>query len=176
LAIERRGAVAAHLSRNARAILISSPEVVDRVRAAAPGLAAGRLRGLLPAPGASELVTIDGVPIRVLRVRHNPARRLPEQHVAFLIGDAATVLHTGDADPKAENFTVLRGLPRVHLALVPYWFLLSETNRTFVQEAIAPQRIAAMHVPPQGADDVRSRFAAAGVRPFLLVTPGTVVP
>ena len=56
-------AVAAHLSRNRRAVLVSSPEVVERVRAAAPGVAAERLRAVLPSPGAAELVTIGRLPI-----------------------------------------------------------------------------------------------------------------
>jgi L-ascorbate metabolism protein UlaG (beta-lactamase superfamily) len=168
-------AVAAHLSRNTRAALVSSPEVVERVRTAAPGLPAGRLRAVLPPPGASELVRIGRLPIRVLRIRHNPTRRLPEQHVGFLVGEGPAVLHTGDADPKADNFAVLRDLPRVDLALVPFWFMLTEADRQFVREAISPQRIAAMHVPPEDAQDVGRRFADANVRAVLLVTPGTVV-
>jgi glyoxylase-like metal-dependent hydrolase (beta-lactamase superfamily II) len=97
-------AVAAHLSRSARTIVISSPEVIERLRSVAPALPASRVRALLPAPGSAEQVDVGGVPVRVLRVRHNPTRRLPEQHVAFLVGAAETVLHVGDADPAADNF------------------------------------------------------------------------
>lgn len=168
-------AVAAHLARNRRAVVVSSPEVIERVRTVGTGLSDSRLRGVLPPPGASELVTVSGLPVRLLRVRHNPARRLPEQHVGFLIGDGSTVLHTGDADPKADNFALLRDLPRVDLALVPFWFMLTDANRQFVRQAIRPQRVAAMHLPPADAEDVSRRFADAHVTAWLLVTPGTVV-
>ena len=106
-------AVAAHLAANARAVLISAPDVVDRVRAVAPALELARLRAVLPAPGTSDLVRLGPLPIRVLRIRHNPTRRLPEQHVGFLVGEPTAVLHTGDADPAADNFALLCNLPPV---------------------------------------------------------------
>ena len=81
-------AVAAHLLRSPRTLFISSPEVVERLRTAAPGLPASQTRAVLPAPGGVEQVDVSGVPVRVLRIRHNPSRRLPEQHVGFLIGSA----------------------------------------------------------------------------------------
>ena len=43
-------AVAAHLTRNVRAVLISSPEVVARVRGLAAGFARHRSRAILPRP------------------------------------------------------------------------------------------------------------------------------
>ena len=104
-------AVAAHLNASGRTIFVSSPQVVDLVRAVAPALS-DRLRAVLPRPGESQEIRIGDVPVRVLRIRHNPSRRFPEQHVGFLIGDSATVLHVGDADRNADNFTVLRGLPK----------------------------------------------------------------
>jgi L-ascorbate metabolism protein UlaG (beta-lactamase superfamily) len=168
-------AIAAHLANNARAVLVSSPEVVERVRRVAPAVAIDRFRAVLPAPRGSQSITVGHLPIRVLRLRHNPTRRLPEQHVGFLVGDGPAVLHTGDADPKADNFSLLRGLPDVDVALVPFWFMLDENNRRFVNESIAPKRVIAMHLPPQDADDVGRRFAEANVRATLLVKPGAIV-
>lgn len=144
-------AVAAHLTANPRAIAISSPEVIGRLRNAAPHLPASRLRAYLPAPGRSVTVTVGGLSIRVLRIRHNPARRLPEQHVGFLIGDRQTVLHVGDADPSPDNFSLLAELPRVDVALLPYWYVLGEESRRFVARSINPRRIVAMHMPPDEA-------------------------
>ena len=165
-------AVAAHLGRNPRAVFISSPEVVTRLRAARPDLAANRIRAVLPPPGQSEEVTVGGVTVRVLRIRHNPTRRLPEQHVGFLIGTRATVLHVGDGDPAPDNFTLLRTLPQVDTALLPFWYVLDEANRRFVATSIAPRRIVGMHLAtcrrrrgcPQAAGRWRRGRSAAGAR------------
>jgi L-ascorbate metabolism protein UlaG (beta-lactamase superfamily) len=168
-------AVAAHLASSPRTLLISSPEVVDRVRAVAPALPAARLRGVLPAPGASEAVDVGGLPVHVLRIRHNPTRRLPEQHVGFLIGGPSPVLHVGDADPKADNFALLRSLPAVDLACLPFWYVTDVTNRLMVGESIRPRRIVAMHVPPGDAAEVASTLRAAGVRAVAAAVPGSAI-
>jgi len=168
-------AVAAHLSNSVRTVLISSPEVVDRVRGVAPGLSASRLRAVLPSPGRSEAVDVGGVPVHVLRLRHNPARRLPEQHVGFLIGGPAPVLHVGDADPAADNFTVLESLPRVDLALVPFWYVSDEGNRGVVARSIRPRRLVAMHVPPGEAPQVAASLRAANVEAAVASVPGTAL-
>ena len=168
-------AVAAHLTRNARAVLISSPEVVARVRAVAADLPVQRLRGILPAPGQSEAVTVGSVTVRVLRIRHNPTRRLPEQHVGFLIGEAAPVLHVGDADPAADNFGLLRSLPKVDVALLPFWYVLDAGSRRLVADAIGPRRIVAIHLPPADAADVARKLRGADVNVLLPSEPGAPI-
>jgi len=168
-------AVAAHLARNVRAVLVSSPEVVARVRAVAAGLPVERFRGILPAPGHVEAVTVGSATVRVLRIRHNPTRRLPEQHVGFLIGEAAPVLHVGDADPAADNFVLLRGLPKVDVALLPFWYVLDDASRRFVADAIGPRRIVAVHLPPADAADVTRRLRAAGGNVLLPPEPGSAI-
>jgi L-ascorbate metabolism protein UlaG (beta-lactamase superfamily) len=168
-------AVAAHITRNARAVLISSAEVVDRVRAVAPNLDAARLRAVIPPPGESQQVDVGGVPVRVLRIRHNPTRRLPEQHVGFLIGTAQPVLHVGDADPTAANFALLRSLPGVDLALLPFWYVQGETSRHMVAESIKPKRIVGMHLPPSEWPAVSEKMREAGVHVVLPRDPGTAV-
>jgi L-ascorbate metabolism protein UlaG (beta-lactamase superfamily) len=168
-------AVAAHLASSPRTLLISSPEVVDRVRAVAPALPAAQLRGVLPAPGSSEAVDVAGLSVHVLRIRHNPTRRLPEQHVGFLIGGPSPVLHVGDADPKADNFARLRSLPAVDLACLPFWYLTDVPNRLMVGESIRPRRIVAMHVPPGDAAQVASTLRNAGVRAVVAAVSGSPI-
>jgi L-ascorbate metabolism protein UlaG (beta-lactamase superfamily) len=166
-------AAAAHLGRNPRAVFISSPEVVTRLRAARSDLPADRVRAVLPPPGQSEEVNVGGVAVRVLRIRHNPTRRLPEQHVGFLIGTKVTVLHVGDADPAPDNFTLLRMLPKVDTALLPFWYVLDEANRRFVATSIAPRRIVGVHLPRADAAEVARTLRAAGVEVDLPPAPGS---
>ena len=157
-------AVAAHLVNNPRAVLISSPEVVSRVHAQAPALPADRLRGLAPEPGGVARTEVAGVTVHVLRVRHNPTRRLPEQHVAFLVGTHTPVLHVGDADPAADNFAALDSLPPVAHAVLPFWYVLDDASRAMVASAIRPRHIVAVHVPPVDAGRVARTLREAGVR------------
>lgn len=138
-------AVAAHLRRAPGAKLVSSAEVVERVRRA--GADAGRLLALTPAQGRSASVEIGGVRIHAVRLRHNPARRMPEQHLGFLVEGCRSVFHAGDANPDEPNFAALRGLGRIDVGLLPYWYLDGPDNRDFVARAIAPGRTFAVHVP-----------------------------
>ena len=112
-------AVAAHLSSNPRAILVSSPEIVERVRGVAPALAASRLLAAArawPEPARGRRRRAGA------RAAHppQPVATPPEQHLGFLIGDSAPVLHVGDADPAADNFALLRSLPPIDLAFLPF--------------------------------------------------------
>ncbi len=166
-------AVAAHLQASPRTILVSAPEVVSRVRAAGPTLAAARFRPMLPAPGTSQAIDVGGMPVHVLRIRHNPTRRMPEQHVGFLIGGAAAVLHVGDADPSAGNFALLETLPAIDLAFLPFWYVSDAANRRMVGDAIRPKRIVAMHVPPADADTIAKAVRAAGVNAVVAGAPGS---
>lgn len=154
-------AVAAHLAASPTTVLITSEEIVARVRKAAPALASGQLRPMTPAPGSAARTEAGGLPIHVLRIRHSPARRMPEEHVGFLIEGCRTVLHTGDADARADNFPLLKGLPRVEVGLLPYWFVLGESSRTFVETSIRPGRVLAMHIPPSEAAGVGSKLPPA---------------
>lgn len=139
------GAVAAHLRSDPGAKLVSSAEVVERVRQA--GADPKRLLALTPAYGHAASAEVGGVRIRAVRLRHNPARRTPEQHFGFLVEGCMRVFHSGDANPDAPNFAALRGLGRIDVALLPYWYWQDRESRAFVAQAIAPGRAFAVHVP-----------------------------
>lgn len=167
--------VAAHLTHNGRAVLISSPEVVERVRRVAPALDAVRLQGVLPEPGTSLERRVGRTKVHVLRIRHNPARRLPEQHVGFLLDGATTVLHTGDADPTADNFALLARHRGVDLALLPFWYVLTDANRQFVTASIGPRRIVAMHLPPGDAPQLARALSPGALRVAMPGAPGAPI-
>jgi L-ascorbate metabolism protein UlaG (beta-lactamase superfamily) len=168
-------AVAAHLANSPRTMLISSPEVIERVRSTAQGFQSAQLRAVLPAPGQALRVDVGDVPVHVLRIRHNPSRRLPEQHVGFLVGGPLPVLHVGDADPAADNFALLKSLPPVDLAMLPFWYLTDERNRRLVGEVIQPRRIAAMHVPQRDAETIEAAVRAAHSGAVVATVPGSAL-
>jgi hypothetical protein len=66
-------------------------------------------------------------------------------------------------------------LPQIDLALLPFWYVLSEKSRAFVKSSIAPDEIIGIHLPPQDAAEVEQRLRDAGVKVSLLVKPGTQV-
>jgi L-ascorbate metabolism protein UlaG (beta-lactamase superfamily) len=166
-------AVAAHLQANPRALFVSSPQVVEQLLAAAPAVAASRLRSVLPAPGAAHRLDVGGVPVHVLRIRHNPSRRFPEQHVGFLIGDRDPVLHVGDAEPAADNFSVLKTMPAIDVSLLPFWYLSDDGNRRMVVDAIRPRRVVAMHAPAADGQKVDSTLRAVGYKATVAMVPGS---
>jgi len=151
-------ATAAQLRSSSTTVLVSSREIVDRVQRAGPDLAPARLVALTPAPGESQRTLVGGVPVHVLRLRHT-ARRLPEQHVGFLIEGCRTVLHVGDADTDPGNFALLRALPPVDVGVLPFWYVLDEPGRRFVRTSIRPSRIIGMHLPPAEAAAVSRKLS-----------------
>jgi L-ascorbate metabolism protein UlaG (beta-lactamase superfamily) len=155
-------AVAAHLAASRTTVLITSEEVVARVRKAGPALPDTQFRAATPAPGAAARVDAGGVAVNVLRIRHNPARRVPDEHVGFLIEGCRTLLHTGDADPQPDNFQVLARLPRTEVALLPFWYVTGQKARAFVEAAIRPGRVLAMHIPPDEAAGVAAKLGDTG--------------
>jgi L-ascorbate metabolism protein UlaG (beta-lactamase superfamily) len=167
-------AVAARLRADPRVRLVVADEVAARVRAEWPDLPAARLLAATPAPGAAVRVPLDGVTIHVLGLRHNPTRRTPEQHVGYLVEGCRTLLHVGDADPVADNFAVLRTLPRVEVAALPFWYVTGASGRALVESQIRPGRVLALHLPPGDAAQV-SRQLADRRDITLLTGPGLVI-
>jgi hypothetical protein len=51
----------------------------------------------------------------------------------------------------------------VDVALLPFWYVLDQKPRAFVDAAIHPGRVLAMHIPPPDAADVAQRLRAAGI-------------
>lgn len=84
------------------------------------------------------------------------------------IRDLASVLAASAVVP-------LRNLPKVDVALLPFWYLLDADSRRFVADAIGPRRIVAMHLPPADAADFTRRLRSAGVNVVLPPQPGSAI-
>ena len=170
-------AIAAHLRHDAQTILVSSREVVERVRKIASDLPNARFAGITPSPGQSQLVAVGKLKVHVLRARHNPTRRWPEEHVAFVVQGSQTVIHTGDAALEPGTFATQAALPPIDLAIVPFWHLLNDATRVQTIEGTIKARAAiGMHLPQADGPRVQAQFDTKRIMATLLVTPGTDVP
>ena len=174
-------AIARLLAASPKTKLFASHDVVRRLLEAAPAVSAQTVAVEPHRRGG--LLTIEDVPVRVLRIRHNPTRRPADDHLGFLIGRSYAVLHVGDADPAADNFDVLDDLPStdprvglpIDVAFLPFWYVTDEANRRMVASRIRPRRIVAMHVPPADVEKVSAAVRSANVNAVVAGTPGTLL-
>ena len=156
---------------------MSSREVVERVRTAAADLPASRFVGVTPPPGDSHMVPVGSLRIHALRVKHNPTRRWPEEHVAFIVQGSQAVIHTGDAALEPGTFVTKAALPPIDLAIVPFWHLTNDdTRRRTIEGTMQARAALGMHLPQADVPTVQAQFDAKQIRALLLATPATDVP
>jgi L-ascorbate metabolism protein UlaG (beta-lactamase superfamily) len=171
--------VGEHLRHNPTATLLSSQEVVGRLAQeyAAYGTIGARTKVVVPAPGTSVTTDTGGVTIHVLRIRHNPSRNFPSEHLGYLIEvGGRRVIHVGDAEPALDNFQLVERMPAgVDVALVPFWYLTSATGREIVRRQMRATLVVAMHVPPEDLAEVRDVLSRDFPSASVLGTPGTVL-
>lgn len=148
-------AVGRHLTRNPRALFVSTRQAVDQLRANYDRYdrIADRVRAVVPGEGERQRVSHAGIEVDVLFLHHG--RNRPIENLGFLIRiGGRTLLHVGDAMATLDDFSVYE-LPAagVDVAFLPYWYLLDEDGRRAVREGISPGRIVVMHVPKRNAPD-----------------------
>ncbi len=164
-------AVGRHLASNPRAQFVSSSQVIARLESEFEAFAAlrDRVHAVTPEPGASAVWIGDDVTVTVLRLRHNPSRRFPDEHLAFIVElGGRRVLHVGDADPVPDNFDGVERFPHaIDFAIVPYWYGTDETARAILAGQVYAPQVLAIHVEPERAAQVRAAVHAA--------RPGTLV-
>ena len=144
-------AVARHLRANPRALFLSTPQAVERLRTEVSDFApfAGRAHGILPAEGERHHVRLLGLDITLLHLHHGRNRQPPVGNLGFLLElGGRKLLHVGDTVASAEEFAVYElAKERIGVALVPFWLLSDASWRGVVREQIAPDEIVAMHLP-----------------------------
>src|SRR5262245_19113610 len=152
-------ALLAHLDRNPRARGVVAPQVKAKAGA---GAAAGRIETILPGRGAIATRAVNGLEVSAVRLAHNPSRNFPEEHMGQAVRLAGRlVLHTGDADPVAANFKAAEPLAPIDVAIVPYWYLLSEEGRGLVRDQLRARHVVAVHVESEEATRIRAEVGKA---------------
>jgi L-ascorbate metabolism protein UlaG (beta-lactamase superfamily) len=147
-----------YLRNNARAVFASSGQAVDEVAKnfADHEKVKAQILPITHEWKKSSEINQAGVKIKFLGLRHSSERFMDIQNLGHLIGiGGKKLLHIGDADMTAENFSVFNlAAEKIDVAFIPYWYLLSEDGRKFVREQFNPKQIIAVHIPPDEAQNV----------------------
>lgn len=152
-------AVAAHLAKNRRAVAVMTDQVAATLMEKTH-IDRARIDHLTPERGRWAEIRANGLPVTLVRLAHNPSLNYPNEHVAQGVRLAGRlILHVGDADPNRDNFKAVDMLGPVDVAIVPYWYLLSEAGREIVRDRLQAREVIAVHLEPE-----RSKTISAEVR------------
>ena len=131
-----------HLKNNPRAALASSEQVVGEV--AKDFSDYEKIKSQIKPVAHEWKKTIemnhDGIKIKFLGLRHANKQHLSIQNLGHLIEiDGKKLLHIGDADMTAENFSAFNlSKEKIDIAFIPYWFLLTIDGLDLVQNILSP--------------------------------------
>ncbi len=167
------GSVVARLGADTGVAYVAAPETVDSLyaRTTLP-TRHSRVRGVAPPEHGEQRLTVSGIGVAVLDLRHNPTPSRRVANVGFLLElEGLRILHVGDADPTGANFDPHRlAARRVDVAIVPFWYLTGRDDT--VRRSIGARIWVATHVPPSDTAAVRRQVLARTPRAIVLTTPG----
>lgn len=148
-------AVSRHLLSNPQALFVSTPQAVEKLKAAEPQFASLKSRVIAAAPKEGERVRLAhrGIGVQALNVHHG--RNRPIENLGFLVEIAGRkLLHIGDAEATAADLAAYE-LPKeaIDIAFVPYWYFLADGLKKAVREQLRPRHIIVMHIPPLNEED-----------------------
>lgn len=154
--------VGLHLKNNPAAVLVSSEQIVSRVKEQFAGFSEieKRVTQLTPAWKTKSEFKAEGIRLQVLGLRHSGANFIGIQNLGHLIEiDGKKLLHIGDADMTAENFASFRLQEEgIDVAFIPFWYLQSNSGRTLIRDHIRPKQIIAVHVTPADAESIATQI------------------
>lgn len=151
-----------HLKNNPRAALASSEQVIGEV--AKDFADYEKIKSQIKPVSHEWKKTVemnhDGIKVKFLGLRHSSERFLSIQNLGHLIEiDGKKLLHIGDADMTAENFSAFNlAQEKIDIAFIPYWFLLTSDGLDLVQKQFNPKYIVAVHISPSEAEKITAQF------------------
>jgi len=172
-------AVARLLAHEPGAVFVSTPQAVERLRAALGEVAIDekRVRAVAPREGERVALDFEGIRVEALNLHHGRGRGVDNLGFLVTIG-GLRLLHVGDTVVTLEEIAPLAlATAGIDVAFVPFWHLLDDGGRAMVERGIAPGRVVAMHLPASGAPP--EAFGDPGgleplVRAIEARTPGAV--
>jgi len=142
------GAVLEHLRASPKTVFLSTPQAVDLMRELPDfDTVRGRVRPEHPKEGERVRSERPGLVLEVLNLHHG--RERPVENLGFIIEmGGVKILHVGDTEATLKDFQANQiREEEVDIAFLPYWYL-GAGNEKAIEEAIAPGRIVATHLPP----------------------------
>lgn len=138
---------ARYLAANPDVKLVSSPQVVE--------LLEGNHERLYPGPGESMRVRHGAIEVQLLNLSHGSGPVAAIQNLGHVVElGGYRVAHVGDAEENDANFARYeQAFENLDVALIPYWYFVSDRGRALVNRRLqAPLQIA-VHIPRSGEDD-----------------------
>jgi len=150
------------LNKSPESFLYSSSQVILTLKRDAQDFASirPRVRSITGEGKENRSVDVEGLRIDFFELRHAGTDNENVENLAHLIDlDGVKVLHVGDAFPVAADFAVHElGAREIDLALVPYWFLISDEAVAFVRDWLRPHALFVCHVPMIELDESQERY------------------
>jgi L-ascorbate metabolism protein UlaG (beta-lactamase superfamily) len=126
--------------------------------------------------GAQVDTTINGVPLKIYRVRHSgDSTGTSSVNMAYVITlNNFKILHTGDGPidfNRSYYDQFLLEKEKIDILFLNY-FALSEKTQQFIQTVIKPKYIIAMHIPPKDLEPDSIKFLNAYQNGIVFKTSG----
>ncbi len=106
-------------------------------------------------------VFVNGTGLKILGIQHSSRPEYNRSHAVYLIElNGYKILHLGDSAPLVDEYEQFSWLAeeRIHVAFIPYWFLLDTGGETIIREIIRPKHIVAMHLHPDQFEHISSQI------------------
>lgn len=160
-------AVARHLRANPRAVFLSTPQAIARMKKEVGDFASlsPRAHGVVPDEGERHSVRLLGLDLEVLNLHHGRNRKPAVENLGFLFElGGRRLLHVGDTMASASELASY-GLPgvAVDVAFLPCWLVAYEPWAGTVRDGIGAAEIVVMHLPvPDAPDGYFAPFSGLG--------------
>lgn len=150
--------VGLHLKNDPKSVLVASAQVIGEM--AKSDEINVRLKEVTPEWGKRIDLEINGVKLAVLGLRHVNAQHRSVQNLGYLVEiGGKKVLHVGDAELTAENFSPFQlEKENIDVAILPQWFLDGEGGCETVKKLIGAKNLIATHISSGYTDEASDRI------------------
>lgn len=150
--------VALHLRSDPKSVLVSSAQVIGEMPKSEE--ISARLKEVTPEVGKRIDLEINGIKLALLGLRHVNTQHRSVQNLGYLVEiGGKKVLHVGDAELTAENFSAFQlHKENIEVAILPQWFLDGPSGCETVRNVINAKHLIATHISSGYTDEASSQI------------------